>query len=136
MATALTSRDRTPASPKPSQRLANKVSNLRNQRPGRLAYLTLTAVVFFSAFPLYWSVVVASRDNSAIGQVPPPLYPGGHLFENIARVFDTVPFGKALFNSVVVSSARSRSAWCSSPRSPASPSPSCGSAARRRCTSG
>lgn len=105
MATALTSRDRKPAGPKPSQRLANKVSNLRNQRPGRLAYLTLTAVVFFSAFPLYWSVVVASRDNSAVGQVPPPLYPGGHLFENIVRVFDTVPFGKALFNSVVVSSS-------------------------------
>ena len=105
MATALTSRDRPPASPRPSQRLANRVSNLRNQRPGRLAYLTLTAVVFFSAFPLYWSVVVASRDNSAVGQVPPPLYPGGHLVENISRVFNTVPFGKALLNSLIVSAS-------------------------------
>jgi cellobiose transport system permease protein len=32
------------------------------------------------------------------------LVPGGHLFENIARVFDTTAFGQALFNSFLVSS--------------------------------
>ncbi|MGH3729585.1 MAG: carbohydrate ABC transporter permease [Micromonosporaceae bacterium] len=71
----------------------------------RLTYLTLVAVVFFSAFPLYWSVVVASLDNSALGRVPPPLLPGGHLIENIQRVFTTVPFGTALLNSLAVSAA-------------------------------
>ncbi|MFC4585241.1 carbohydrate ABC transporter permease [Sphaerisporangium corydalis] len=70
-----------------------------------LTYLTLMAVAFFSALPLYYSVVVASRDNSALADVPPPLIPGGNLFANIARVFDTVPFALALLNSVLVSGA-------------------------------
>jgi cellobiose transport system permease protein len=77
-----------------------RLSELR-KRP--LVYLTLIAFMFFSAFPLYWSVVVASMDNSALGKVPPPLVPGGHLIENIQRVFDTVPFEVALTNSLVVS---------------------------------
>ncbi|WTD53228.1 carbohydrate ABC transporter permease [Streptosporangium sp. NBC_01639] len=69
----------------------------------RLTYLTLVAVAFFSALPLYYSVVVASRDNAALAEVPPPLLPGGNLFANIARVFDTVPFALAMVNSVLVS---------------------------------
>ncbi|GAA4061085.1 carbohydrate ABC transporter permease [Nonomuraea sp. NPDC050663] len=66
------------------------------------AYLCLTAVAFFSAFPLYYSIVVASRHNSALAEVPPPLLPGGNFFENVSRVFDTVPFWLALANSVIV----------------------------------
>jgi cellobiose transport system permease protein len=74
-------------------------------RARTLTYLTLIAVAFFSALPLYYSVVVASRDNSALADVPPPLFPGGNLFANISRVFDTVPFALALLNSVLVSGA-------------------------------
>ncbi|GAA3131434.1 carbohydrate ABC transporter permease [Planomonospora alba] len=70
---------------------------------GRLTYLTLLAVAFFSALPLYYSVVVASRDNAALAEVPPPLLPGGNFFANVARVFDTVPFALAMLNSVLVS---------------------------------
>ncbi|MDH2427177.1 carbohydrate ABC transporter permease [Sphaerisporangium sp. TRM90804] len=71
----------------------------------KLTYLTLVAVAFFSALPLYYSVVVASRDNSALADVPPPLFPGGNLLANVSRVFDTVPFMLALLNSVLVSGA-------------------------------
>jgi cellobiose transport system permease protein len=75
---------------------------VRGYRPPRLAYLTLLAVLFFSGFPLYFSLVVASQDNSAMGRIPPPLLPGGNLVDNVRRVFDTVPFGAALINSFVV----------------------------------
>jgi cellobiose transport system permease protein len=75
---------------------------VRGYRPGRLAYLTLLAVLFFSGFPLYFSVVVASQDNSALGRIPPPVLPGANLVDNIRRVFETVPFGAALLNSVIV----------------------------------
>ncbi|WP_061294999.1 carbohydrate ABC transporter permease [Herbidospora cretacea] len=68
----------------------------------RLTYLTLTAVAFFFTIPLYYSVVVASRDNASLASVPPPLFPGGNFFENVSRVFDTVPFGLAMLNSVLV----------------------------------
>lgn len=74
----------------------------RTRKPPRLAYLTLLAVLFFSGFPLYFSLVVASQDNSALGRIPPPVLPGANLVENVRRVFDTVPFGAALVNSAVV----------------------------------
>ena len=77
-----------------------RLAQLR-KRP--LVYLTLMAFIFFSAFPLYYSVVVASLDNSALGTVPPPVIPGPHLVDNIKRVFDTVPFGLAMANSLIVS---------------------------------
>ncbi|MBE3015568.1 carbohydrate ABC transporter permease [Microbispora sp. NEAU-D428] len=67
-----------------------------------LTYLTLVAVAFFSAFPVYWSVIVASHDNAALAEVPPPLLPGGNFFANVQRVFDTAPFALALLNSFVV----------------------------------
>jgi cellobiose transport system permease protein len=75
----------------------------RRRGPGRLTYLTVMAVVFFSGLPLYFSLVVASQDNSALGRIPPPLLPGPNLLENVRRVFDTVPFGIAMVNSAIVS---------------------------------
>ncbi|MCT9930817.1 carbohydrate ABC transporter permease [Planotetraspora sp. A-T 1434] len=93
---------RTPTSTAGSR--LSRLRRVRRLRPGPLTYLTLTAFVFFSAFPLYWSVVVASRDNSVLGRVPPPLFPGDQLIANLRRVFDTVPFGLAMVNSLIVSS--------------------------------
>ncbi len=73
-----------------------------NRRAGSWVYVVLTGVVGASVFPLYWSFVVATRDNSAIGETTPLLLPGGHLFENIQRVFDTVDFWRAIGNSLIV----------------------------------
>ncbi|WP_182875224.1 carbohydrate ABC transporter permease [Microbispora sp. H10670] len=70
---------------------------------GFWTYAALVAVLLGSLFPVYWSLIVASHDNDAIARVPPVLTPGGHLFENIARVFDTTAFGKAMLNSFIVS---------------------------------
>ncbi|GIF97799.1 carbohydrate ABC transporter permease [Catellatospora citrea] len=67
-----------------------------------LSYLLLAAVLASSVFPLYWTFVVASSDNSAIGEATPPLVPGGNLMENISRVFDSSEFSLALMNSAIV----------------------------------
>ncbi|MGH3880204.1 MAG: carbohydrate ABC transporter permease [Actinophytocola sp.] len=69
---------------------------------GWAAYGLLLAIIVFSIFPLYWSVVVSSRDQSAIGRYPPPLVPGGSLWENLEAAFEQGNFGLALSNSVVV----------------------------------
>jgi cellobiose transport system permease protein len=65
-------------------------------------------VAVISIFPLYWSLVVASHDNSAIAAYPPVLTPGTQLWHNIKRLFDSgevnVDFWKALINSFVVAS--------------------------------
>lgn len=73
----------------------------------KLIYLTLLGSLFFSLFPFYFSVVVASHDNSALAQVK--LTPGPNLFANIARVFETVPFDLALLNSLTVASINTTS---------------------------
>jgi cellobiose transport system permease protein len=62
------------------------------------------AIVAGSIFPMYWSFVVSTQDNSAIGSATPVLVPGGHLMENVRRVFDTVDFWLAMQNSFIVAS--------------------------------
>ncbi len=69
---------------------------------GWLTYAMLLAIVVFSIFPLYWSVVVSSRDQSAVGRYPPPLVPGGSLWDNLSAAFEQGNFGLALTNSVIV----------------------------------
>ncbi|MYW07801.1 ABC transporter permease subunit [Streptomyces sp. SID2563] len=77
----------------------------RPDRPGALAYGVLAAITAASVFPLYWSFVVASHDdNSVLASSTPPLVPGGHLFENIQRVFELSAFWQALGNSLIVAS--------------------------------
>jgi cellobiose transport system permease protein len=65
-------------------------------------YGLLIAFMLGSAFPLYWSFLVASRDSSMLIEKVPPLWPGGNFFSNASRVFDSVQFWKALGNSFIV----------------------------------
>ncbi|MET9634162.1 carbohydrate ABC transporter permease [Lentzea sp. NPDC006480] len=72
------------------------------RRPSFVVYGVLAAFVLGSAFPLYYSFLVASRDNEALtGDFT--LVPGGNFFSNAARVLDTIPFWKSLANSFIVS---------------------------------
>jgi cellobiose transport system permease protein len=93
----------TPARPRAATKHPrHALRKIRVQRPSRLVYLVLLAVAFFSVFPFYYSVVVASQDNAVLSQVPPPLVPGGNLLANIERAFGSVPMTRALINSFVV----------------------------------
>lgn len=71
-------------------------------RPNFLVYGLLIAFVLGSIFPFYWSALVASRDSSMLTEKVPPILPGGNFFANASRVFDAVPFWKALGNSIIV----------------------------------
>jgi cellobiose transport system permease protein len=72
-------------------------------KPRKATYVVLAIFVLGSLFPFYWSFLVASRDNAMLSERIPSFLPGGNFFANAARVFDTVPFWKALANSVIVS---------------------------------
>jgi cellobiose transport system permease protein len=80
----------------------------RRRRPPSVArtltYIVLTLTLIISAFPIYWTFVVASSTNDVIADVPPPLVPGGHLIENVRAVFDNdaANFTKAVVNSAIV----------------------------------
>jgi cellobiose transport system permease protein len=80
----------------------------RLQSAGPLTYVGLLFAAALSAFPLYWSFVVASHDNSAVAASPPVLTPGSQLWHNIGRLFNSgevsVAFWTALANSAIVAS--------------------------------
>lgn len=75
------------------------------ERPGALTYALLAAFFAGSAFPLWWSFVISSRQSSDTNLVPPAILPGPNFLSNSAKVFDTVPFMLALLNSVIISGA-------------------------------
>lgn len=72
-------------------------------RPGVFTYALLIALFAGSAFPLWWSFVIGSRQASDINLVPVALIPGPNFLSNVAKAFETVDFAKALLNSVIIS---------------------------------
>lgn len=75
----------------------------RRTQASPLAYAFLLVVILASAFPLWWSFVIGSKDASAINRKEYSLLPGGNFLANAAQVVDSVPFWKAFVNSVIVS---------------------------------
>ncbi|MCF0092455.1 carbohydrate ABC transporter permease [Micromonospora sp. MH99] len=73
-------------------------------RASPLTYLALIFAAVLSIFPIWWMFVIASRSNDAMGQLPPPVTPGGNLGANIARLFDNTDayFLTGLINSTIV----------------------------------
>jgi cellobiose transport system permease protein len=71
-----------------------------------LTYLALILGCVLSTFPIVWSFIIASRDNSAVYAIPPPLVPGSALGANVARLLDNhqANFLIGLANSAFVSS--------------------------------
>jgi cellobiose transport system permease protein len=75
------------------------------ERPGMLSYALLAAFFAGSAFPLWWSFVIGSRQSSDTNLVPPAILPGPNFLDKAAEVFATVPFWQALANSIIISGA-------------------------------
>ena len=73
---------------------------------GRLTYFTLIVACALSLGPIYWMLGVATRTNDAMGQLPPPMTPGGNLLENVRRLFENpdANFLTGLVNSAIVAS--------------------------------
>jgi cellobiose transport system permease protein len=74
----------------------------KQQNAGPVAYIILAFATLVSLFPLYWTVVAASRTDTEIVTPPTPLLPGSHLIQNLKIVWDQVDMTKALINSTIV----------------------------------
>ncbi|MFD7814060.1 carbohydrate ABC transporter permease [Streptomyces sp. NPDC059785] len=74
----------------------------RQHHAGPVAYVLLAITAILSIFPLYWTMVAASTDNTRVSQTPPPFLPGPNLFSNLARAWDEAAMGKAMINSTIV----------------------------------
>ncbi|MEV4947340.1 carbohydrate ABC transporter permease [Streptomyces sp. NPDC053755] len=98
----------TPARTTPKKPAGRARRRMLGQRAGRqhhagpLAYVLLSITAVVSIFPLYWTLVAASTDNTRVSQTPPPLLPGPNLFGNLARAWDEAAMGKAMVNSLIV----------------------------------
>lgn len=93
-----------PATPSPTggRRRWRRRGGGAGAAPGPLTYLLLAVAVALSAFPFYWMYVVASNDNAVMSQLPPRVVPGPNFLVNAAKVFESVPFARALLNSAIV----------------------------------
>ena len=79
-------------------------SNGRMFRASPLNYIVLVITMILSVFPLYWTLVMASRTNDQIASNPPPFTPGPRLKTNLDALFanQDVLFARALINSFFV----------------------------------
>lgn len=75
-----------------------------DRRPGWVTYAVLGAGLLISAYPLYYTFLLASSDQLTISQHPIPSFiPGSELFDNFNRVLNSdIPLLKGLINSSIV----------------------------------
>ena len=110
----VTSRTRADAASAPADRRPTRRLRPRRNRSGAgvhvwdatpLTRIAIGATIILSIFPLYWMIVVASRDASAATTFPPPMTPGGNLADNVSTAIndDSSNLVKGLINSFIVS---------------------------------
>ncbi|WP_426777716.1 carbohydrate ABC transporter permease [Lusitaniella coriacea] len=66
-------------------------------------YLFLGAIALVMLFPLFWLIGTALKSpEENIFSFPPQIFPQHPTFNNFIAVWETVPFGRYIFNSVFV----------------------------------
>lgn len=70
-----------------------------------LNYILLTIAAILVAFPLLLALSYSFMSESEIATFPPPVLPKAPTLDNYEKVFATIPIGRYLLNSFVVSTA-------------------------------
>jgi cellobiose transport system permease protein len=65
-------------------------------------YIILSLVTIVAAFPLYYTLIIASHTNYEMAQTPPPFLPNASVFHNIRLALHEQPLFKAIVNTVIV----------------------------------
>ncbi|GGR77524.1 sugar ABC transporter permease [Streptomyces aureoverticillatus] len=74
----------------------------RQLHGGKVAYAVLILFTIGSLFPLVWTAIAASRNNTRLAETPPPFWFGGNLFKNLEIAWTDANMGTALVNTLVV----------------------------------
>jgi putative chitobiose transport system permease protein len=68
-----------------------------------IIYGLLTAIAIFTLFPLLWLISTALKSPTEnLLQSPPQLLPSQPTLDNFTRVWQSLPFGQYLYNSIFV----------------------------------
>ncbi len=67
-----------------------------------LLHVILLIGVAVSVFPFYWLAVMSTRTTSDLYRFPPKIWFGSEFIHNIQRVFQSIDFFHAFFNTVFV----------------------------------
>jgi len=68
-----------------------------------LTYAVLAAASLVVAFPLLLALSYSFMTEAQVTSFPPPVLPASLQLDNYARVFSTIPIGRYLLNSAIVS---------------------------------
>jgi sn-glycerol 3-phosphate transport system permease protein len=67
-----------------------------------VTHAVLVLSLLMLLLPLWIVIVAASHDFHTVNQVPMPIWPGGHLLENLAVAWDKGNFDRVMVNSFIV----------------------------------
>ncbi len=67
-----------------------------------VTHLILISGLLLLLLPLWIVFVAASHDFFTVNQVPMPLWPGSHLFENLSAAWERGNFDRVMVNSLIV----------------------------------
>jgi cellobiose transport system permease protein len=96
----------TPVPPdRPTRRRRRRPNRGKPMQASWVTYLLIGLVTLISAFPLYYTIVMASHTNAEMAAKVPPFLPNGTLFSNLHKALQLAPLNKGLINSVIVSSS-------------------------------
>ncbi|MFF0739764.1 carbohydrate ABC transporter permease [Streptomyces sp. NPDC004111] len=84
----------TPAAP------ARRARDPLRRLAGAGVLLVLVGGAVVSLVPFVWMAVASTRSTSELFRSPPPFLPGGELLDNLARLEETIGFGRVMLNSL------------------------------------
>ena len=65
-------------------------------------YVALAAAAVISVLPFAWMVIASTHTTADIFATPLPVLPGGELWTNLARLEESVQFGRVMLNSALI----------------------------------
>ena len=65
-------------------------------------WILLTAGALVMMFPFIWMLATSLKTLPEATAIPPTLFPAKAVFANYAEAFTMAPFGRYLFNSILV----------------------------------
>lgn len=82
--------------------VAKKTSSLKRTSFLLLIYALMTLTALFSLGPFLWLLSTALKLNANVYQFPPQLIPWPMTFKNFVDVFEILPLGRILWNTVLM----------------------------------